>query len=444
MKKKLISIFLFLICLILYSQSQTPSQRSADKLVYDNKNQIFTYTGNSRFENKDTKITSHTMKFFQKEEIATFNTGVKLLNKEFGETITSGLANYNGKTRFAWVKINPILTSPTNNLTIRSLYMERDFNTPYAKALTNVRLKHIDKENKKITDGFSKEIIYNVETQISIMSGDPILIQGNDKLEGEILEYDSKNSTANVMGGSKIYILQTNNYSNTNEVGEKISNYNIVTADRLFMDSKGGEYKTNRMLYGYGNVTAYFNEENMILKGDYLIYDMDKYHMFMYDTPSVRIPDKGVMVFSQWLEYKKADEFKDVIFHDKVIMIDYNDNISLEGNLLHLDPDTKIATMSGEPYAYLENRKYKIRSTTMQRFNTEEKLRANGDVIVKSKDILSSSAWATYSDKKKLLRLWGGSPSIKQDKSTVMAKEIIYNLETQKIEASVVKGEMPE
>ena len=327
--------------------------------------------------------------------------------------------------------------------------MERDFNTPMAKAISNVHLTHIDKENDKKTDGYADELSYNMDTQVSVLKGNPRLYQGNDRIEGEILEYNSQISEANVMGRGKIYILQTNNYvegTKTNNESQ-FSNYNIVTADRIVVNDYAGKDGQTRTLYAYGNVTAYFYEENMILKGGYVEYEIENEHMYMYQEPSVRIPNRGIIAFGEWIEYKKdgeSNQFKDIIFHNDVVLVDYDESLSLEGELLHLDPDTKIATISGEPCAYVEDRSIKIISVTMQMFNDDEKLRANGDVFVESKDMNSRSAWATYFDRRKYLRLWGETPYLKQGESIVRGREIKYYIETEKIEAYGVSGEIPE
>ena len=445
--KKYIFALLFLITYSLFTQSQSQSRRSADVFTYDNKGQIFQYTGNSKLEDPSAVITSHRMTFYKETELATFSGNVRLFSKTNGSTIDAGYASYDGKTRYAYARNNPILRSPTNNVTIRSGLMERDFNTPIAKAVSNVHLIHIDKENdNKQTDGYADELIYNMDTQVSELKGNARLHQGNDRIEGEVLEYNSQNSQANVMGMGKIYILQTNNYVETTN-DTQISNYNIVTADRMFLDEYGGEDKQTRILYAYGNVTAHFYEENMILKGGYVEYEIDNEHMYLYGEPSVRIPDRGIIAFGEWIEYKKdgeAKQFKDVIFHNDVVLVDYDEKLSLEGELLHLDPDTKIATISGDPHAYVEDRSIKIISVTMQMFNDDEKLRANGDVLVESKDMNSRSAWATYFDKRKYLRLWGETPSLQQGGSTVRGREIKYYIDGERIEAYGVSGEIPE
>ena len=450
-KNNKIFILLFIIVSSLFSQSETrsPSRRSADKFTYDNKGQVFQYTGNSKMEDSSAIITSHVMTFYKETEIATFSGNVRLYSKTNGSTINAGYASYDGKTKYAYARNKPILRSTTNNVTIRSSYMERDFNTPMAKAISNVHLTHIDKENDKKTDGYADELSYNMDTQVSVLKGNPRLYQGNDRIEGEILEYNSKISEANVMGRGKIYILQTNNYvegTKTNNESQ-FSNYNIVTADRIVVNDYAGKDGQTRTLYAYGNVTAYFYEENMILKAGYVEYEIENEHMYMYQEPSVRIPNRGIIAFGEWIEYKKdgeSNQFKDIIFHNDVVLVDYDESLSLEGELLHLDPDTKIATISGEPCAYVEDRSIKIISVTMQMFNDDEKLRANGDVFVESKDMNSRSAWATYFDRRKYLRLWGETPYLKQGESIVRGREIKYYIETEKIEAYGVSGEIPE
>ena len=444
--KKYIFALLFLIASFLFTQSESQSRRSADVFTYDNKGQVFQYKGNAKLEDNSAIITSDTMTYYRETELATFSGNVRLLSKTNGSTISAGYASYDGKTRYAYARNRPILRSPTNNVTIRSSFMERDFNTPIAKAISNVHLIHIDRENdNKQTDGYADELTYNTDTEISVLRGNARLHQGNDRIEGEVLEYNSQKSQANVMGRGKIYILQTNNYVETNE--SQISNYNIVTADRIFLDDYGGEDGRTRTLYAYGNVEAYFYEENMILKGGYVEYEVDNEHMYLYQAPSVRIPNRGIIAFGEWIEYKKegeSNQFKDVIFHNDVVLVDYDEKLSLEGELLHLDPDTKVATISGDPHAYLEDRSVKIISVTMQMFNDDEKLRANGDVVVESKDMNSRSAWATYFDKRKYLRLWGETPYLRQGGSTVRGREIKYYIESERVEAYGVSGEIPD
>ncbi len=438
-----IFVLLFLITASLFTQSQ--SRRSADKFTFDNKGQVFQYTGNSKLEDSSAIITSHIMTFYKETELATFSGNVRLYSKTNGSTINAGYASYDGKRRYAYARNRPVLRSSTNNVTIRSTFMERDFKTPFAKALSNVHLTHIDKENDRKTDGYSDELTYNMDSQISVLKGNPRLYQGNDRIEGEILEYNSKNSEANVMGRGKIYILQTNNYVERTKTNDtQISNYNIITADRILVSDYAGKDGQTRTLYAYGNVTAHFYEENMILKGGYVEYEIDNEHMYMYQEPSVRIPDRGIIAFGEWIEYKKDGKFKDIIFHNDVVLVDYDESLSLEGELLHLDPDTKIATISGAPHAYVEDRSIKIISVTMQMFNDDEKLRANGDVFVESKDMNSRSAWATYFDKRKYLRLWGETPYLRQGASMVRGREIKYYIETERIEAYGVSGEIPE
>ena len=439
----LVVLILFIFALTLIAQSR----RSADKFTFNNKTKVFQYTGNAKLEDSSAVITSHVMTFYQETELATFSSGVRLLSKTNGSTITGGYASYNGKTRYAYVKNNSVLRSPTNNITISSSFMERYFNNPIANAISNVHLTHIDRESKRKTDGYADNLIYDMDKETAVLTGNPRLYQGSDRLEGEILEYNAKTATANVMGRGKIYVLQTNNYINsgaTNKKKSNVSNYNIIVADRLFLNEYGGKDNQTRTLYAYGNVTAFFYEENMILKGGYIEYEIDNEHVYMYQDPSVRIPDRGIIAFGEWIEYKKDEQFKDVIFHNDVVMLDYDESLSLEGDLLHLDPDTKVATVSGSPKAYVEDRSMKITSVTMQMFNDEEKLRANGNVFVEGKDMNSKSAWATYFDKQKYLRLWGENPYLKQKDSVVRAREIKYYIDTQKIEATGVSGEIPQ
>ena len=444
LNKTLVFLILILTGSVLFSQSR----RSADKFVYNNKTKIFTYTGNSKLEDKDVTITSYLMKFFREEEVATFNTKVIILSKEDNTQIHSGFVKYNAKTKIAGITKNPILISEVNDLTIKSKYMKRDFNTPFAEALTNVKLKHINEEDKTLTEGFSDKMIYNVDTEIALLTGDPYLLKDKeDEIYGEVIEYNAKLDTANVIGDAIAYILQTNEMvDNGEDEGDNTlkTNYNVITADRFFMEQRSEENGNANMLYAYGDIKVMFHEENMILKGEYAIYNVDKEHMFIYDNPSIRIPDKSIVAFGEVIEYKKENGFKDIIFHNDVVLVNYADGVTLEGDLLHLDPDTKIATVSQNPYAYIENRQYKIESVSIQMFDSNEKIRANGDVKVYSKDLNSNSSWLIYYNNIKKIKLWGGRPLIDKDDSIITAREIIYDLDTEVIEGSIVSGQMPD
>jgi len=443
MNKALIFFILIFTTQMLFSQSR----RSADKFVYNSRSKIFTYTGNSKLEDKEVTITSYLMKFFREEEIATFNSRVSILSKKDNTKINSGFVKYNANSKIADITKKPILISRTNNLTIKSVYMKRDFNTPFAEAMTNVKLVHINDEDDTLTEGFSDNLIYNVDTEIALLTGNPCLIKDKeDEIYGEVIEYNTRLDTANVMGDAIAYILQTNNLVENGENGEDTlkTNYNVITADRFFMEERSKENGNANMLYAYGDIKVMFHEENMILKGEYVIYNVDKEHMFVYDNPSIRIPDKNIVAFGRVIEYKKENGFKDIIFHNDVVLVNYADGITLEGDLLHLDPDTKIATVSQNPYAYIENRQYKIESITIQMFDSNEKIRANGDVKVYSKDLNSKSSWLIYYNNTKKIRLWGGRPVIDQDESIITAREIIYDLDTESMEGSIVSGQMPD
>ena len=125
-------------------------------------------------------------------------------------------------------------------------------------------------------------------------------------------------------------------------------------------------------------------------------------------------------------------------------MIDYDTKLSLEGEVLHLDPDTKVATVSGSPKAYVENRTIKITSDTMQIFNDDEKIRANGNVIITSKDMNATSTWATYLEKSRYMRLWGQNPTLKQGDSIIRGREIRYYIDTEVVKAFGISGEIPQ
>lgn len=441
MNKALIFFILIFTTQMLFSQSR----RSADKFVYNNRNKVFTYTGNSKLEDKDVTITSYLMKFFRNEEIATFSTRVSVLSKKDNTKINSGFVKYNAKSKIADITIKPILISGTNDLTIKSKYMKRDFNTPYAEAITNVELVHVNDEEDTLTEGFSRKMIYNVDTEIALLTGNPYLIKDKeDEIYGEVIEYNANLDTANVMGDAIAYILQTNNVVNDSGKNTLKTNYNVITADRFFMEESSKENGNANMLYAYGDIKVMFHEENMILKGEYVIYNVDKEHMFVYDNPSIRIPDKSIVAFGEVIEYKKENGFKDITFYNDVVLVNYADGITLEGDLLHLDPDTKIATVSQNPYAYIEDRQYKIESITIQMFDSNEKIRANGDVKVYSKDLNSKSSWLIYYNENKKIKLWGGRPVIDQSSNIITAREIIYDIDTESIEGSVVSGQMPD
>ncbi len=194
------------------------------------------------------------------------------------------------------------------------------------------------------------------------------------------------------------------------------------------------------MIYAYGNVSAYYPEENMILSGEQLVYDIEAEYAIFSNRPVAKIPSKKTIVYSDWLEYKKDGEYKDIIFHDNVLMFDYEENMLLEGQSIVIDPDTKVATSKGDPITYLEDRTVRIKANTFQRFDSQEKLRANGDVIIDQDDMNAKTDWALYYDQLKEMKLIGGNTVIVQDGNAIYAREVIYNIDSGEVESSMVSG----
>lgn len=421
---------------MLFSQSSTT--RSADKLVYNNKDQTITYTGNAIMEDSDSIIKSQIMKFFMKTERARFDGGVTMLNRVHDATISSGVVDYDAKKRYAKAQVKPKLFSRKDNLTITSKVMERDFNTPYATAKDNVKLEHKDIEGEgRLTEAYAENLDYNLDTQIAYLYGGlPTLSQEGNVLFGETLEYNTGTGVADIIGSSVVYVL----LNNTNKFGKSYrtnitdTNYNIVIADSIKYESDLGK------LYAYGNVSMYYTRENMMLSGQELTYDMKEDYAVVRKSPYAKMPSKKTIVFSDWLEYKRDDKYKDVIFHDNIIMFDYEDDISIEGNQMVIDPDTKIATVKGEPISYMEKRTVRIKANTFQRFDSLEKLRANGSVVINNENIVGRSDWALYFDKTKIIKMLGGNTSVTQDGKTIKAREITYYIETGRTEATGVSG----
>ncbi len=447
----LILILIFICSVLVYSQqSNSKSRRRADKFTFNNKSRTVTYEGNTRMEDTDSLIRSDKMVFYIDLERGDFSGNVSMLDKKNGTIIYSGLANYDGIKKFADAKINPRLVSKENNLTIRSTLMKRDFNTDFAVAQGNVRLVHINEENGTQTDGYSNFLDYNLKTKIAYMVGSPRVVQKGDILKGEIIEYNIDSDVVNVMGGAIGYIVprtnENTNSTTTNNIKEpidkrysKFTNYNIIRADRFEFETSTNK-NADRMIYAYGDVSIYYPEENMILSGQELVYNISSNYAVFRHNPVAKIPKQKTIIFSDWLEYKTDGDYKDIIFHDNVLMFDYEEATSMEAQALVLDPDSKIATSKGEPITYLEDMQIRIKAKTFQRFNSHEKLRANGNVIIDQKDINAKSDWALYYDKDRLMKLFGGNPVIKQKESIIRAREIVYDLNTGKIESTRVSG----
>lgn len=445
-KFKYIFIFMFVCGVLVYSQQggNSRSRRRADKFTFNNKDRIVLYEGNTRMEDADSVSRSQKMKFYIDLERGELSGNVSILDKKNAVTIYSGAANYDGIKRFADARINPRLVSEPDNLTIRSRVMKRDFNTDFAIAQGNVRLVHIDKDNDNTkTEGFSDFLDYNLENDTAYMVGNPWLVQKGDILKGESIEYCVDNGVANVMGRALAYVVpRTNENRDTtsdkkvlDERYSKYTNYNIIRADRFKFETSD-ENNSDRMIYAYGDASIYYPEENMILSGAELIYNIDENHAVVRYNPIAKIPKHQTIVFSDWLEYKTDGDYKDIIFHNNVLMFDYEDSMVVEAQSVLLDPDYKIATFKGNPITYLEDMQVRIKAKIFQLFDSEEKLRANGQVIIDQKDVHSESSWASYYDKDGLMKLFGGNPMIKRNENLIKAREISYNLDTGKIEAA--------
>ncbi len=450
-RSKYVFIFMFICAIFAYSQqSSSKSRRRADKFTFNNQSRTVTYEGNTRMEDTDSIIRSDKMVFYIDLEKGDFSGNVSMLDKENAVTIYSGMATYDGIKKYADARINPRLVSEPDNLTIRSTVMKRDFNTVYAVAQGNVRLTHINKENNNTrTDGYSATLEYNLDNETAYMVGSPRLLQKGDILTGEIIEYCVGNGVANVMGGAIGYIVpRTNENTNTTTTQKnnlvdqrysKFTNYNIIRADTFRIENNTND-NSDRMLYAYGDVSIYYPEENMILSGQELVYNITSNHATLKHSPVAKIPKQQTVVFSDWLEYKTDGDYKDIIFHNNVLMFDYEEATAMEAQTLVLDPDSKIATSKGNPITYLEDMQIRIVAKTFQRFNSQEKLRANGDVVIDQKDIHAESDWALYYDNDRLMKLFGGNPMIIQNESIIRAREVIYNLNTGKITSTRVSG----
>ena len=449
---KYIFIFIFIFSILLCAQSGGKSRRRADKFIFNNKSRTVTYIGNTKMEDDDSFIKSDKMVFYIDSEIGDFRGRVSMLDKKNDVIIYSSIINYNGIKKFADAKIKPKLVSVSNNLTIRSVVMERDFNTPFAIAKDDVHLVHINEDDTK-TDGYADLLEYNLDNKIAYLIGNPKIIQEDDILEGEIIEYNTDTGIVNVMGRGTAYVVPRSSEDDTNSTSSKkkkstkvindstskFTNYNIIKADRFEFETES-EINDNRMIYAYGNVSVYYPEENMILSGQELAYNIDSNHATLRHNPVAKIPKQKTIVFSDWLEYQTDGDYKDIIFHNNVLMFDYQEDMSMEGQSIVIDPDTKVATSKGEPITYLEDRKVRIKATTFQRFDSHEKLRANGDVVIDQKNINAESDWALYYDKIKQIKLLGGNPIIIQNGNAIRAREIIYHIDTGEVESTRVSG----
>ncbi len=436
----LTTMFVMICSLFLHAQSKI--RRRGDKFIFNNKERTITYISNTRMEDDASLIRSHQMIFHIDEERGEFDGNVSIFDKKNNMTIYAEDVNYDGIAKYADARIAPRVVSIPNNLVIRSVIMLRDFNTPFAIARRNVHL--VNTNDGRRTDGYSDLLEYNVDTKIAYMTGSPILLQEDDILKGEVIEYNTVSGVANIMGGAIAYIApqedeNTNNSAITdknNSTQSKFTNYNIIKASRFEFETTEGK----RMIYAYGNVSVYYPEENMILSGGQLAYDIESEYAVLSNRPVAKIPNRKTIVYSEWLEYIKADEYKDIIFHNNVLMFDYEENMLLEGQSIVIDPDTKVATSKGDPITYLEDRQVRIKANTFQRFNTQEKLRANGDVIIDQNDMNAKTDWALYYDQLKEMRLIGGNTVLIQDGNAIYAREVIYNVDTGEAESSMVSG----
>ena len=69
-----------------------------------------------------------------------------------------------------------------------------------------------------------------------------------------------------------------------------------------------------------------------------------------------------------------------------------------------------------------------------EQFSAKNKLRANGDVIVRREDVRAFADIAIYDMRSGKIKLWGGAPRLVQKDRTINAREIVMDARSGKVE----------
>ncbi|WP_035104342.1 LptA/OstA family protein [Desulfohalovibrio reitneri] len=135
-------------------------------------------------EKVPTRITADNLQYSQDHDSVTFTGDVHVVRGEmrlWADKLTTYLDKKGGQG-----------TAGKGNAELAS-----DANITRIVALGNVRMEHEGRE------GYCGKAVYDVERGVLSMHDDPVVIDGQNKLQGEVIKFYAEENRSEVIGGSK-------------------------------------------------------------------------------------------------------------------------------------------------------------------------------------------------------------------------------------------------
>lgn len=405
---------------VLVGQSEV-TRRSGDRMVFSSPDQTVTYEGNAKFIDGSNRILSDYMRFYLADNRAFCQGNVRIFLST-NVLISAGRADYRESTKLARITQRPVLVMKSENITVKGDEMERRFNTEITTAHGNVSIERIDTGRGERVLGFGDSLRYDGVNATATLAGNPRIIRKGATLTGERMEYSTERESVESYGHAMI------TFDPTDEAGT--NRENTITADRIQYQSAGG---TN-LVYGYGAITVSVPRNDMVVTGGFTVYDAAGKFARMLNDPLCRFITRETSVSADIIEYSFVSGKEVIDFFDKVILIDNTGGMMMNAGHMRVVSKDGYTRIMKSPVAYLVREKIIVTAIYFEQFSSKNKLRANGDVIVRRNEVNAFADIAVYDMKTQKIKLWGGTPRMVQKERTIHAREIVMNVKTGTVE----------
>lgn len=406
-----------------------------DVINYNDKSRIGEAWGVPRFVEKEEDVTiesSYMIRDFKKK-ITMALTNVHMYKNDMSIELECDRLEYNESIKLGKALLAPRARDNAENLKIKSLIMERDFEAQIIRAIQSVEIERYNSNNGETSYGFAEDLTYYEKDKFAVLSGNPELLHDGDVLTGDSIYYYTESGDAEVYGDAEVEMGPRG--SDTNKVDYQS---NRLQADRIFFtENKEG----SQTIEAFANVKITLPNENAIADSGYMFVDADKSYVLLQHNPIARFPDRQTIVESKMMKYSFANDKNEIFLIEDVLLLDNKNNVIIESGRLYTDLDKGYSQINGDPVCYLEKRTVKISADYFERFEEKNKLYAKGNVKIDSDDFRATADIGVYDGDKEVTKLWGGSPKVIQvnedtgEENEIYARQILYYSDSGKIVA---------
>ncbi|MEK6794427.1 MAG: LptA/OstA family protein [Spirochaetota bacterium] len=415
------SVIAFIIAAALAFAEPEVTRRSGDTMTFSNPEQTVTYEGNAKFIDGSNRILSDYMKFYLNDNRAFCQGNVRIFLST-NVLITAGRADYSEVTKSARVTQRPVLFMKSENITVKGDEMQRRFDNEITTATGNVSIERIDPTAGERVLGYGSMLRYDGARALATLAGAPRIVRKGATLTGERMEYSTERESIEAFGRAAI-IFDPADEAGTNRE-------NTITADRIQYLSAAG---TN-MVYGFGAIAVSVPRNDMVITGGFTVYDIANKFARMLNDPVCRFVTRETSVTADVIEYSFVTGKEVIDFLDKVVLVDNTGGMMMNAGHMRVFSKDGYTRIMKSPIAYLVREKIVVTAIYFEQFAGKNKLRANGDVIVRRDDVHAYADIAVYDMKSAKIKLWGGTPRMVQKERTIHAREIVMNVKSGTVE----------